>query len=417
MSRNRTYGRRPRPARQRAVGAGRGRRLCALPRRLRLGRGDVPAVHRADRVDGADRRARGTGCWRSGSTAARCAAATSWSSRTRPGATMPMVKRVVGVGGDKVACCDEAGPAAPSTASRSRSRICRRRARPRSTTVHGHRCPRGSSSCSATTAAARWTPGSTRPTRDSGSVPRSAVQARVDAIAWPMNGMLRAARRLRRAPRRGVRARAAAAGQLGCRRGRRGPRSSAARVRSDRRAGPQRADGAPVQDRSGGRPVPTEAARRSPGWSCSTPTTASCCCTATNRTTRRATWWFTPGGGLEGDESREQAALPRAGRGDRDHRGRAGPGAVAADLLLPVRRAALGPGRVVLPGTYDADGHRHRRADRAGAAQRRRAAVVDLPRNCPRRMRRCIRPDSPSCCARCSTKVPRDALILTLEIV
>ena len=38
----------------------------------------------------------------------------------------------------------------------------------------------------------------------------------------------------------------------------------------------------------------------------------------------------------------------------------------------------------------------------------RGAALVDLPRNCRPPVRRCTRPGSPSCCARCSTRVPRD---------
>ena len=48
---------------------------------------------------------------------------------------------------------------------------------------------------------------------------------------------------------------------------------------------------------------------RSPGSSCSTRRTASCCCTATSRTTRPTTGGSRPAAALEGDETREEAAL------------------------------------------------------------------------------------------------------------
>ena len=101
-----------------------------------------------------------------------------------------MVKRVVAVGGDKVACCtngrltvngkpiDEpylakGGPAEP-------------------TALPGHTVPKGRLFLLGDErAAVRWTPAPTSRDAASGSVPRSAVNARVDAVAWPMNGMLR----------------------------------------------------------------------------------------------------------------------------------------------------------------------------------------------------------------------------------
>ena len=57
-------------------------------------------------------------------------------------------------------------------------------------------------------------------------------------------------------------------------------------------------------------------------------------------------------------------------------------GAVAADVLLPVRGSPLGPGRVVLPGPDDRfvrHGARGHGPDGAGAAQRRRSTLVDVP--------------------------------------
>ena len=92
-------------------------------------------------------------------------------------------------------------------------------------------------------------------------------------------------------------------------------------------------------------------------------------------------WWFTPGGGVEGDETREEAALRELAEETGITEVELGPGAVAAELLLPVRGAPLGPGRVVLPGP---DGPRRAvdpgdGPDGAGTAQRRRSALVDVP--------------------------------------
>nr|WSW66537.1 signal peptidase I [Streptomyces sp. NBC_00995] len=100
---------------------------------------------------------------------------------------MPMVKRVIGTGGDKIVCCD-------------RGRL----------TVNGRRLDepylQAVGSASMTEFTARVPQGSLflmgddrRASLDSrvhleeagqGSVPRSAVQARVDAVAWPPNGMI-----------------------------------------------------------------------------------------------------------------------------------------------------------------------------------------------------------------------------------
>ncbi|MFS0693289.1 signal peptidase I [Streptomyces nitrosporeus] len=108
---------------------------------------------------------------------------------------VPMVKRVVGVGGDTVACCDEDGlltvngkpveepylrPAGGSPESRDRA----------SGQDFSAKVPKDG----------LFLLGDERHgSQDSrvhlddagqGSVPRSAVQARVDAVAWPVNGMI-----------------------------------------------------------------------------------------------------------------------------------------------------------------------------------------------------------------------------------
>ncbi|ARF64572.1 signal peptidase I [Streptomyces violaceoruber] len=111
------------------------------------------------------------------------------------GAT-PMVKRVVGVGGDKVACCDKGGRLTVNGTPVDEPYL------DRSSAVSGDgKAPASPEGFSATVPRGKiFLLGDERATSlDSrvhlqdagqGSVPLSAVQARVDAVAWPMDGMI-----------------------------------------------------------------------------------------------------------------------------------------------------------------------------------------------------------------------------------
>ncbi|MDG4865134.1 signal peptidase I, partial [Streptomyces sp. T-3] len=101
----------------------------------------------------------------------------------------PMLKRVVGIGGDKVACCAADGrltvndkpiaePYLPKGADAAAAGI------PKTEVPEGRLFVLGDER--------NGSLDSTAHLEDAvnGSVPRSAVKARVDAVAWPMNGML-----------------------------------------------------------------------------------------------------------------------------------------------------------------------------------------------------------------------------------
>ncbi|MEW9513135.1 signal peptidase I [Streptomyces bacillaris] len=107
----------------------------------------------------------------------------------------PMVKRVVGVGGDTVACCDEKGRLTVGGTPVDEPYLDRGR------TADGRPAPASPQDFSAEVPEGQiFLLGDERSTSlDSrvhlddpgqGSVPLSAVQARVDAVAWPMNGMI-----------------------------------------------------------------------------------------------------------------------------------------------------------------------------------------------------------------------------------
>lgn len=101
---------------------------------------------------------------------------------------VPMVKRVVGSGGDKVACCDKQGrlsvngktmrePYLKDTGADSQPPF-------KATTVpEGKLFLLGDHRMDSVDSRVHLQDG------DHGAVPRSAVNARVDAVAWPMNGL------------------------------------------------------------------------------------------------------------------------------------------------------------------------------------------------------------------------------------
>ncbi|MEV1024063.1 signal peptidase I [Streptomyces sp. NPDC050264] len=101
---------------------------------------------------------------------------------------LPMVKRVVGIGGDKVACCTDgkltingqkiAEPYLPAGKSVSLTGI-------KSTTV-----PKGRLFLLGDERSGSLDSSVHLGDADHGSVERGAVRARVDAVAWPLDGML-----------------------------------------------------------------------------------------------------------------------------------------------------------------------------------------------------------------------------------
>ena len=275
----------PQSARQHAVGTGRGPRLCALPRRVRLGSGGLPAVHRADRLHVADRSTPATGCWRSASTASD-------------------VRR-----GDVVVFKDEPGAACRWSSGSSASAATRSPAATQGQADRQRQADRGTVSAPTGQPRRRPTdfPSTTVPKgrlfllgdertgsldsrvhlqdADSGTVPRSAVTARVDAVAWPLDGgMLERPDGLRGAAGRRVPAGTAAAdGRRGGGRRRAvlggaayGPMARLLGRRSCRRCRGAREDGAGA--RGGRRAMPdarmadgrSASCERSPGWFCST---------------------------------------------------------------------------------------------------------------------------------------------------
>ncbi|WNF29879.1 signal peptidase I [Streptomyces sp. C11-1] len=107
----------------------------------------------------------------------------------------PMVKRVVGVGGDKVVCCDKEGRLTVNGTPVDEPYLSRGPAAP------GKQAPASPQDFTAEVPRGQiFLLGDERATSlDSrvhledagqGSVPLSAVRARVDAVAWPMNGMI-----------------------------------------------------------------------------------------------------------------------------------------------------------------------------------------------------------------------------------
>ncbi|MBO8201874.1 signal peptidase I [Streptomyces smyrnaeus] len=104
---------------------------------------------------------------------------------------VPMVKRVVGVGGDKVACCDRDGRLTVNGEPVDEPYL-RAHGRDAQSPFEATRVPEGKLFLLGDNREASLDSRVHLKDADHGAVPRSAVQARVDAIAWPVGafGML-----------------------------------------------------------------------------------------------------------------------------------------------------------------------------------------------------------------------------------
>ncbi|RDL08282.1 signal peptidase I [Streptomyces sp. HB202] len=221
-------------------------------------------------------------------------------------AATPMVKRVVGIGGDKVACCDEGGRLTVNGTPVDEPYV-----EQGPTAVGGKAAPASPQEFSATVPKGKiFLLGDERATSldsrvhlqdaDQGSVPLSAVQAPGGRGGLADGRHDRPALLVRRAARRGVR--------------RRAPAAPAGRDPGGGRPDPRRGG---VRACGGAPGPPEDACRRGPVTSGARKVARVVLLDPDDRVLLlhghepddpADTWWFTPGGGLEGDENREQAA-------------------------------------------------------------------------------------------------------------
>ncbi|MGW1226077.1 signal peptidase I [Streptomyces sp. NPDC001478] len=101
---------------------------------------------------------------------------------------MPMVKRVVGVGGDTIACCGKDGRLTVNGIPVEEPYL--RSGDPASGNDFTAEVPRGSLFLLGDDRRSSLDSRVHLEDAAHGSVPRSAVQARVDAVAWPLDGMI-----------------------------------------------------------------------------------------------------------------------------------------------------------------------------------------------------------------------------------
>lgn len=101
---------------------------------------------------------------------------------------MPMVKRVVGIGGDKVACCGKDGRLTVNGIPVDEPYL--QTVDPASASDFTAEVPKGKLFLLGDDRRVSLDSRVHLEDGGQGSVPRSAVQARVDAVAWPMGGMI-----------------------------------------------------------------------------------------------------------------------------------------------------------------------------------------------------------------------------------